>query len=266
MEESERTARARSFGTVADVYASNRPGYPPEAARWLVPQPQKRVLELGAGTGHLTRALLAAEHHVIATDPAYPMLEHLCAEQGEAAVIQARAEQIPLRSSSVDAVVAAQAFHWFDRDTALPEIARVLRRGGTVALAWNRRDQSVPWVRRLSRLIGGESEEGDPVEQLEQSGLFDGIETATFRHWQQVDRDSLLGLARSRSYVATLTEEERRGVLDRVGALYDDYGRGHDGMLLPYDACCYRARVVSTYTPPEGPVEGLDDGLLIDFS
>lgn len=251
---------------MADAYAAHRPGYPAEAVQWLVPEPRSRVLELAAGTGNLTATLLAQEHRVVATDPTYPMLTHLQRRFRGTHAIQSAAEQIPVRSASMDVVLAAQAFHWFDLDRALPEIARVLRRGGTVSLVWNHRDETVPWVRKLSRIIGSEVTEEDPAAQLEESGHFDGIETTSFRHWQQVDRESLLGLVRSRSYVAMLAERERAEVLERVGALYDDYGRGHDGMLLPYVTHCYRAHVVSTRSAPEKPLGGLDDGLLIDFS
>jgi SAM-dependent methyltransferase len=179
--------------------------------------------------------------------------------------VQAVAERIPLASSSVDTVVAGQAFHWFETDLALAEIARVLRPGGTLALVWNLRDETVPWVRRLGRLIGSEPPE-DPTEVLEESGLYDGIEHHTFRHWQEVQRDSLIGLVRSRAAVADLPDDERAALLDRVGELYDDYGRGHDGMLLPYHCEAFRCRVsgLANFRREQDPPA--DDGLLIDFS
>ena len=261
MDDSQHTERAKSFGTVAAAYAENRPDYPIAAVRWLLPGSSARVLELGAGTGKLTDALLTERHRVTATDPAYAMLDRLRTRLQSARAIQSVAEQIPVHAGAMDTVVAAQAFHWFDHRRALPEIARVLRPDGTLALVWNYRDETVPWVRRLSQIIGSEGMHEDYAELLEGSGLFDRIETRTFRHWQQVDRDSLIGLVRSRSYVAAMGERERADVLEAVGALYDEYGRGHDGMLLPYVTHCIRARVVGTR-----PSDGLDDGLLIDFS
>ncbi|HET7328130.1 MAG TPA: class I SAM-dependent methyltransferase, partial [Nocardioidaceae bacterium] len=149
---------------------------------------------------------------------------------------------------------------------ALPEIARVLRPGGTLSIVWNYRDETVPWVRRLGRIIGSDGPADDPVEVLEESGLFDGTERQTFRHWQQVGRESLIGLVASRSVVVTMGERERAEVLAAVGALYDDYGRGHDGMLLPYVTHCFRAHVSSARFAPRQSTDGLDDGLLIDFS
>jgi ubiquinone/menaquinone biosynthesis C-methylase UbiE len=265
MDESLRTRGAKVFGDVADVYERTRPGYPDEAVRWMAGPTPGTVLELGAGTGKLTATLLAHGHRVVATDPAPRMLQPLRRRLRQAHVVQARAEQIPLSASSVDTVLAGQAFHWFDTGPALAEIARVLRPGGTLALVWNLRDETVPWVRRLSRLIGSEQPE-EPTGTLEESGLFDGIEEHTFRHWQEVQRDSLVGLVESRSRIAALPDDERADVLAKVGELYDDYGRGHDGMLLPYHCRAYRCRVsgLANFRREQDPP--VDDGLLIDFS
>ena len=265
MDEGLRMRRAKTFGGIAEVYERTRPGYPDEAVRWMAGSTPGRVLELGAGTGKLTAPLLAQGHTVVATDPEMQMLKPLRKRLKGARVARARAEQIPLRSSSVDTVVAGQAFHWFDPGSALPEIARVLRPGGTLALVWNLRDETVPWVRRLGRLIGSEQPE-DPTELLEDSGLYDGIEHHTFRHWQEVHRDSLVGLVESRSKVADMPEDERTTLLAKVGELYDDYGRGHDGMLLPYHCETFRCRVsgLANFRRDQDPP--VDDGLLIDFS
>lgn len=265
MDESLRMRRAKTFGGIADVYDRTRPGYPDEAVRWMVGTTPGRVLELGAGTGKLTASLLAHGHTVAATDPERQMLRPLRKRLKSAFVAAARAEQIPLASSSVDTVVAAQCFHWFTPDQALPEIARVLRPGGTLALVWNLRDETVPWVRRLGRLIGSEQPD-DPTDVLEESGLYDGIEHHTFRHWQEVYRDSLVDLVASRSKVADMPEDERTALLAKVGELYDDYGRGHDGMLLPYHCETFRCRVsgLANFRREQDPPVG--DGLLIDFS
>jgi len=265
MEDSLRMRRAKTFGGIADVYDRTRPGYPDEAVRWMAGTTPGRVLELGAGTGKLTASLLAHGHTVVATDPEPQMLRPLRKRLKAAFAAAATAERIPLASSSVDTVVAAQCFHWFTTDQALPEIARVLRPGGTLALVWNLRDETVPWVRRLGRLIGSEQPD-DPTEVLEDSGLYDGIEHHTFRHWQEVYRDSLVGLVASRSKVADMPEDERTALLERVGELYDDYGRGHDGMLLPYHCETFRCRVsgLANFRREQDPPVG--DGLLIDFS
>jgi SAM-dependent methyltransferase len=262
MDADEKRERAASFGAVADQYSEHRPGYPAEAVEWLVGTRPGRLLELGAGTGKLTASTVALEHDVIASDPAPEMLRHVSTAAPPAHRVVANAEAIPLPSSSVDVVVAGQAFHWFDHDRALPEIARVLRPGGVLGIIWNQGDLKVPWVRRLFALIGQTSSDHgrDPVEGSE---LFATSEHRVFRHWQEFRRDGLIGLMASQSYTARLPADERTALLEQVGALYDEYGRGPDGMLLPWNTYGYRARVTGlASTPP--PVDDGDD-LLIDF-
>jgi SAM-dependent methyltransferase len=271
---------ALSFGAVADAYDSARPSYPREAAAWLVDSEFAHVLELGAGTGKLTEQLQALGHRVLASDPLQPMLRHLVRRLPRTRVVLATAEQIPLRSRSVDVVVGAQAFHWFDLDRALPEIARVLRPGGHLGLVWNLRDERIPWVRRLGALIDNPSKQDDPTHALLSSHLFGFVESSTFRFWQPLDRRRLHDLVRSRSNIATMPAPEREAVLRNVDSLYDEYGRGADGMLMPYVTHCYRAvvRPPALVERDDGPSagprgdgdRGRDDGddgaLLIDFA
>jgi SAM-dependent methyltransferase len=264
MDESSRLQRSRSFGGVADVYERARPSYPIDAVRWLSGEAPARLLDLGSGTGKLTADLVGLGHQVIAADPSAPMLRRLRDTVPEAAPMQSNAESIGLATSSVDVVVAGQAFHWFDPGDALPEIARVLRPGGTLSLVWNLRDESVPWVRKLSAVIGAE-DWTDLVDPVRESDLFGEVEHKRFRFWQPVDREGLIGLVRSRSYVATLGESERGELLAQVGRLYDHYGRGADGMLLPYITECYRSRVSAATNLKDRFGGPDDDGLLIDF-
>ncbi len=198
-------------------------------------------MDLGAGTGKLTRALVALGHRVIAVEPLDEMRAELGAAVPGARALAGRAEAMPLPDASADVVASAQAFHWFDHDDALPEIARVLRPGGRIALVWNSRDDRDPWMARLSEIIGNESvEESDVVPILATSGLFGRVETATFSFEQVLDRDGLLDLVLSRSYLAKLSPPERQPVLDAVGALYDETA-GRDGAHLAYVTDCYRA-------------------------
>ncbi len=278
------SARALSFGAVADAYDRARPSYPRDAVRWLTGASPRRVLELGAGTGKLTEELARLGHRVMATDPLAPMLARLAGRVPGTPIAQGTAEQIPVRSRSVDTVVAGQSFHWFDLARALPEIARVLRPGGEIALVWNLRDETVPWVRRLGRLLGTPEQATDPTHPLLSSNLFGYVDSATFRFWQPLDRDRLRDLLTSRSNVAVMTAAEREDLLARADELYDGYGRGADGMLLPYVTHCYKAvvRAPANDDPGDpgdpgnpgdpggsGPVasDGTDpDALLIDFS
>lgn len=235
---------ARSFGGVVDAYDRGRPEYPLEAVRWLTGTEPLTILELGAGTGKLTRALAELGHDVHATDPDPAMLDRLARNVPSVRVSQTTAEEIPAADATFDLVVAGQAYHWFDKDRALPEIARVLKRGGSLALVWNVRDERIPWVKRLGRLIGNQDVTASgPDQALEESPYFGPVEDASFKHWQTVDRVSIQDLVLSRSNVATLPAEGREAKLAEVLDFYDDFGRGMDGMQLPYLSRCYRAVV-----------------------
>ena len=245
---------ARSYGSVADVYDRGRPSFPREAAEWLVGSHPVTVLELGAGTGKLTEHLVALGHDVHATDPAPEMLDELKRRLPDTRATAAGAEDLPVPDRSIDVVVAAQCFHWFDHDRALPEIARVLKPGGQLALVWNRRDERIPWVRRLGRIVGNQDQLVDESAQpLVLSSLFGFVEEATFPHWQEINRETVLDLALSLSTVASLDEDARAAKLDEVRAFYAEFGRGMDGMQLPYDACCFKAVVT------DRPETGADD-------
>jgi SAM-dependent methyltransferase len=229
---------ADSFASVADAYERGRPGYPTDAVRWLVGEEACDVVDLGAGTGKLTRTLVALGHRVVAVEPLAAMRAHL-ASTG-ATVLEGSAEQIPLPDATADAVVCAQAFHWLDHQRALPEIARVLRLGGRLAVVWNVRDEREPWVRRLSALIGSESVGAPDVDRhVEASGLFGAVERADFAFEQRLDGEALRDLVVSRSYCAKLEPAEREPTLAAVTALYDEVA-APDGLVLPYVVQCFR--------------------------
>jgi SAM-dependent methyltransferase len=158
--------RARSFDAVAAEYERHRPEYPAEALRWAADRlglpPGARVLDLGAGTGKLTRGLLAAGLDVVAVEPGEPMRDQLRAALPGVEALAGSAEEIPLPDASVDAVAAGQAYHWFDPPRALPELHRVVRDGGGVALLWNWWDARDPLQAELNALLGFPSEPAHP--------------------------------------------------------------------------------------------------------
>jgi SAM-dependent methyltransferase len=230
-----------AFAEVAGPYERGRPGYPDDAVRWLVGDSPRDVVDLGAGTGKLTRSLVALGHRVTAVEPLDEMRAELEAVLPVVHALAGRAEAIPLPDASADVVVSAQAFHWFDHDDALPDIARVLRPDGHVALVWNSRDDRDPWMTRLSEIIGNESiQQSDVVPVLDASGLFGPVQTAVFAFEQPLDREGLLDLVLSRSYLAKLPPPEREPVLEAVGSLYDETA-GADGVRLAYVTECFRA-------------------------
>ncbi len=240
----ERRGRATSFAAVADAYERARPGYPAEAVAWLADETPGDVVDLGAGTGKLTRSLVAAGHRVTAVEPLPEMLAHVRSAVPAAVAVDGGAEAIPLADASADVVVAAQAFHWFDHDRALREIARVLRPGGRIALVWNTRDEGEPWVRTLSdAALGRETiDDRDAVEPIDRSGLFGPVERAVFKYVQQLDLVTLLDLVRSRSYCAVLPPAEQAPVLERVERVFTKHAR--DGSVdMPYLTDCFRAGV-----------------------
>jgi SAM-dependent methyltransferase len=241
MSSDQRVARAASFGGVAKMYDSARPGYPGPAVRWLVGDRPCRVLDLGAGTGKLTRALAAAGHEVVAVDPSGPMLQQLSRSLPAVDARTGTAEAIPTPDGSVDAVVVAQAFHWVDRAAAVPEIARVLRPGGRLGLVWNLRDESVPWVRELWAVIAPDEPRLIQHAELPAGSPFGPLDAATFGHAQWLDREAVLALAQSRSYVAVQPPARRAELLAAAAAVIDRHSDGGP-VTLPYTVHCFRAQ------------------------
>jgi ubiquinone/menaquinone biosynthesis C-methylase UbiE len=241
----DREMLAGSFGSVADVYERARPGYPDDSVRWLAGHEPRDVVDLGAGTGKLTRALVARGHRVTAVEPLPEMLAELRAAVPGAIPVAGTAESIPLPDASADVVTAAQAFHWFDQRLALREVARVLRPGGRIALVWNARDDGEEWVAAFTDTIVGRSvfREGGiaaTTASIDESGLYGPVERATFAHVQTLGRAELRALVRSRSHCAVLPTEEQQPILERADALFDAHAT--DGTLaMPYVTECFRA-------------------------
>jgi ubiquinone/menaquinone biosynthesis C-methylase UbiE len=239
---------ARSYGSVAESYHRGRPGYPAEAVRWMLGEEPRIVLELGAGTGKLTAEMVALGHAVFAVEPDAAMLEVLEREVPDASAKQASAEEIPANDNSVDVVVVGQAFHWFDHERALPEIARILKPEGEIALVWNSPNLRIPWVRRLCDLIGHQDQDTSSTQHLVDSPLFGFVEEKSFKSWQDVNRETIIDLALSRSSIASLGPDRQAEKLAQVRDFYDDFGRGMDGMQVPYVVHCFRANAVEPLT------------------
>jgi ubiquinone/menaquinone biosynthesis C-methylase UbiE len=186
--------------------------------------PGSHVVDLGAGTGKLTRDLAARGFRVTAIEPVRGMRDLLASALPEVVVVEGTAEAIPLGDATADAVTIAQAFHWFDPEPALAEIHRVLRPGGVVALVWNVRDQSHPLHQRYAETIrpfrGGDYPEmQSEARHLARSPLFEEYEEHEFRFVQTLDADGLVARAQSVSFIAALPEDEREELLDRIRAL-----------------------------------------------
>jgi len=220
---------ARGFGSAAAAYERGRPDYPAAVVRRLVERldlrPGRTVLDLAAGTGKLTRLLVPSGANVLAAEPLPEMRAELEKRVHGVATLGGMAEQIPLLDGYVDAVTVGQAFHWFRADLALPEIARVLRPGGGLALVWNTREEKDPLQAGISAIL--EPLAGDTPRRgqrdwravLDESGLFTPCETALFRHRQTLDEDGMAERVLSISFVAAASRTVRAGVERQVREL-----------------------------------------------
>jgi|tagenome__1003787_1003787.scaffolds.fasta_scaffold20922114_3 SAM-dependent methyltransferase len=233
--------RANSFGVVAETYERYRPDYPAAAIEWVLEvAPGRRVLDLGAGTGKLSRAAVAAGAVVTAVEPSEQMLAQLRLAVPEATAISGAAEDIPVADGSVDAVVVGQAFHWFDPEPALAEIHRVLVPGGVVGLVWNIRDDSVEWVAELMALDGGGDrislENEQPWEALALDTGFGSIDREYFPNPIEFSAERLRGFVASTSRVSTKPEAERDKVLEQVDRLAGEHPdlAGRPSFTMPY--------------------------------
>ena len=189
--------RSRSFETVAAEYERHRPNYPAEALLWAAQQlglePGARVLDVGAGTGKLTRGLVALGFEAVAVEPGGPMLAQLREAVPEAEAHEASAEAIPLPYESVAAAFAGQAFHWFDRPRALPELNRVISPGGGLALLWNWWDERDPLQRELGELVGYAGHEPYREDELPGEPWFRELGRTVVETVQESSPDALVG-------------------------------------------------------------------------
>ena len=235
------------FDRAVEIYEEARPEYPPEAVARIVERlglrPGRAVLDLGAGTGKLTRQLVGTGARIVAVEPLPAMRARLEELVPEAEALAGSAEAIPLPDGSIDAVTVGQAFHWFRVDEALPELHRVLRSGGGIALVWNVRDPADPVnaavdeILRPYRTEAG-AERRESWRALEQSPLFGPVERQDFRFDRELDAELLVRLHLSVSFVAALDDEEQQAVAERIRAVAPS-GR----FALPYVTevfVCYR--------------------------
>jgi SAM-dependent methyltransferase len=250
------TMLSRSFGAVADEYDRLRSGPPPEALDWLLPEHATDVLELGAGTGILTRLLAERVPHVVALEPDDRMREVLTERSLPGVeIVAGRAEQIPVEARTVDAVLASSAWHWVDEVHAVPEVARVLRPGGRLSLVWNGPNRSVDWMRSL--WAGGIELSAEAQTTVDRGrrrrhivsvgepgvGPFLAPETRLFTWTRTMTKDDLIALSTTYSAVITMEEGERRKHLDAMRRYLDTHEPfgADDVIAVPMRAYCWRA-------------------------
>lgn len=245
----DRDELSTSFGAAAGAYQSGRPDYPRDAVDWLLdpvrtPGRALRVADVGAGTGKLTRTIVEAGADVVAIDPDPEMLAVLRESVRGVPTFVGTAERMPLPDASVDALLLGQAWHWVDPDLGAAEASRVLRSGGVLGLAWNIRDESEPWVRRLTEVMHGSHAEQMIADGGPRVGApFGPLDTRTWHWTRTITLDALHDMVSSRSYVITATSPERTRILGEVAELFDAQRRVEHGVEvadLPYRTEAFR--------------------------
>ncbi|PRA82875.1 class I SAM-dependent methyltransferase [Microbacterium sp. MYb66] len=238
---------ATSFGAQAGDYEVGRPEYPFEAVAWLLermPDGSRRIADVGAGTGKLTRVLAQApDAEVVAIDPDPEMLATLRAAVPGVPTFVGTAERLPVPDAGLDAVVLGQAWHWVDPVAGSAEVGRAVRSGGVLGLIWNIRDDRVEWVRRLTGIMHGSNAEimlaeGGP----EVAAPFGALEEEAWEWVRPITRDHLHRMASSRSYVITASDEEKARIRREMDELFDELGLDDGGVIdLPYVTRAFRA-------------------------
>ena len=236
--------RAQTGFADGERYDRARPDYPEDAVDALCRHcgigPGVSTLDLAAGSGKLTRHLIARGAAVTAVDPTAGMRAALAANLPEVTVREGRAEDIPLADGAVQAVCVAQAFHWFDAPRALAEIHRVLVPGGALGLLWNVMDRDVEWVDRLQTLIqtwrgANPWYAGHTWRQaFDGSPLFAPIHHEAYRNRQLVDRDGLRARIGSVSFVASAPADHRERMLDEAVGVAMSTGLDPSRIEIPY--------------------------------
>jgi SAM-dependent methyltransferase len=244
---------AEGFANVRDTYEKGRPGYSPDAVAFLCQRlgviGPSRVVDVGAGTGKFTRALVAAGVTPIAVEPVAEMRETFVAHTPGVEIVDGTAEAIPLPDNSADAIVVAQAFHWFNGHAALREARRVLKPLGGLGLVWNGVDRSVPWVDAIWREVDARRDDTPSAWSNEWKNAFSPdagfspLLDATFRHDQRTDRDGLVARITSISFVARGPQTQRDELIDHILRVCEETGLP-ERFVLPYNCSAYWCRRV----------------------
>ncbi len=241
------SARATSFGHVADEYHRWRPSYPPEAVDWLAPPAPARVVDVGAGTGKLTELLVARGLDVDIVEPDERMLGVLARHNPTARVHQSDSSHLPVADASVDAVLVADAWHWFDPDATVAEVRRVLRPRGWLGIVWNVPAEPVePWEFAIAQ----ESDEYDRHSKANVEGLRERLaylpeDELEFKRikWQwDVTPQQRAALFATTSMAIAMTPDERSIACERSRTALQEVCQARQRQTMPirHIASCIR--------------------------
>jgi SAM-dependent methyltransferase len=245
--------RSGSFGEVAELYERFRPGPSPEAVGWLVPGHVDTVVDLGAGTGALTRLVVPVAGQVVAVEPDHRMRAVLVDQVPEARAVDGRGDSMPLPDRFADVVLASSSWHWMDTDATFHEVARVLKPGGVLGVMWSGPDFVGSFERRHllhtgqpitdTPLPGGDDDASgigrlisifrwrSGVEGSGQSGRRLAIPTGApfgepehklFARSAAMDADDLVGLLGTRSHFIIMAADQRQRIVEEARRLLDE--------------------------------------------
>ena len=238
----DRATLAGSFGGVASHYERFRPGPPQAAVDWYLPARVDRVVDLGAGTGALTRLLVDRADEVVAVEPDDRMRAVLADEVPGALARRGTGESLPVADGSADAVIASTSWHWMDPDATLAEVARVLIPGGRLGALWTGADPDGTFLAEARRQMAGPrtdgtSQGGELIDLVEgtigrndhrlvipEDSPFEPPEHEVFTWDIALDADELIGLLGTFSWVITLPDDSRNRVLDQARQLLVAFG------------------------------------------
>jgi SAM-dependent methyltransferase len=247
--------RSTSFGQIAGDYDRYRPGPPEEAVTWLLPPEAVDVLELGAGTGGLTRQLVERVDHVRAVEPDDRMRAVLEERVPQAEVVAGQAEHIPASDASVDVVIMSSAWHWVDEARTVPEVARVLRPAGRLALLWSGPDRSIGWVASL--FAGGQTLSAEQIEHREvrrrerhtvdlgATNPFTEPERRVVSWTLPMNKEEVMGLVATYSVAITMTPAARSAYVEGIAHAFDALEDVETGGVcdMPMRCLCWRAQL-----------------------
>ena len=250
-------AAQQGFTKEAQAYARGRPDYPPALLTWLAQTlglaPGRQVADVGAGTGKFTALLATTGADVVGVEPVDAMRANIEALQWpNVRAMAGTAQAIPMPPGVLDAVVCAQAFHWFASSQTLDEFHRVLRPGGRLGLVWNVRDESVDWVAELTAIITpfeGDAPrfyKGDWRRPFPHAGFSPLVETRLVHEHVGPPQQVIVDRFMSVSFIAALPDAERAQVRAQIEALIADHPalRGQETVRFPYTTlACHCERV-----------------------